>query len=515
LPDPFFIHGFSCYCQKIAFVVLTTGRIGYNSLAKFSRRTQMYCFRCGNKLPPRVVNCPDCDTPQKRRQRYRRRMILGLFIFLAGAVAGSLFDTFFFKGRAWEHSFLGALNSQETASGSAAVTVPPAPDSAAAHRGPTPPNPTDSLELPVTPVMTVQSSPTAEISVDAVATSQAQAASYHEAPATAAVEEPLVNPAVSSETSAAVASSAEAPVASEAAVALPETPVAALQLVYASVDLLEKDNSSSYHGFISRDGAELIFSSNRMKIDGKNTYQCFIKKPAAGEKAARAFEWPGNVWTPEFTPDGSRIVFSSDSAAPEHLFVYDRKTGKSKALTSGDSKNMMCAVSPDGRLIAFTRGLKGKPNNIWLIGIDGDNLLQLTSSAADDREPRWSPDGSALYFTRIHTYMKKSDIMKIQLEPLGEALPVVQNGRRNWLPDISPDGGTLAYVRSESDDGSKNVIVVRRMENGKETVIKPLGETECLRPVWASDSSGLVFHATVGSARNLYFARFNREQQGN
>ena len=69
----------------------------------------MYCFKCGKKLPARVVNCPECDTPQKRRQRYRRRMILGLFIFLAGAVAGSLFDSLFFKGQAWEHSFLGAF----------------------------------------------------------------------------------------------------------------------------------------------------------------------------------------------------------------------------------------------------------------------------------------------------------------------------------------------------------------------------------------------------------------------
>jgi dipeptidyl aminopeptidase/acylaminoacyl peptidase len=459
----------------------------------------MYCFRCGNKLPPRVVSCPDCDTPQKRRQRYRRRMILGLFIFLAGAVAGSLFDTFFFKGRAWEHSFLGALNSQETAS----TTVAPAPYGA--YRGPTPMNPVDmvGMEPPVTPVTTVQSTPS---SLDSVATPAADVEPYQEAPAAAAEED-----AVSSQTLP-----VQEAVASVAVLATESVkPVVAARLVYAGVDVLEKDTSSSYHGSLSRDGSELVFSSNRLKVNGKNTYQCFIKKPAASEKAVRAFDWTGNVWTPEFTPDGSRIVFSSDSIAPEHLFVYDRKAGKAKALTSGESKNMMSAVSPDGRLIAFTSAQKGKPNNIWLIGIEGDNLVQLTSSTADDREPRWSADGSTLYFTRIHTYMKKSDIMRVRLDPLGEAEPVVQNGRRNWLPDISPDGGTLVYVRSESDDGSKNVIVVRRLETGEETVIKPLGETECLRPVWAADASGLVFHATVGSTRNLYFARFKSEQQGN
>ena len=66
----------------------------------------MYCFRCGRKLPGREINCPDCDTPQKRRSRRHKRMLLGLFIFLSGAFVGSLFDTYIFKGEVWKHSFL-------------------------------------------------------------------------------------------------------------------------------------------------------------------------------------------------------------------------------------------------------------------------------------------------------------------------------------------------------------------------------------------------------------------------
>ncbi|EKD82632.1 MAG: WD40-like protein Beta Propeller, partial [uncultured bacterium] len=319
-----------------------------------------------------------------------------------------------------------------------------------------------------------------------------------------------------------VASDAQEPVvASEPEIAAvePAVPVASVpapvgRLVYASVEPLEKGAGSNYHGSLARDGSELVFSSNRLKVNGKNVYQCFSKKPEASAKAARVFEWAGNVWTPELTPDGSRIVFSSDSTSPEHLFVYDRKSGKTKALTSGDSKNMMCAVSPDGRLVAFTSSQKGKPNDIWLIGIDGDNLLQLTSGVEDDREPRWSADGSTLYFTRIYTYMKKSHIMKIQLDPLGEAQPVVANNRRNWLPDISPDGSALVFVRSESEDGSKNTLVVRQLVSGEEAVVRPLGEADCLRPIWAPDGSGLVFHASIDDSRSLYFAKFKRDQQG-
>ena len=484
----------------------------------------MYCFRCGSKLPPRVVNCPDCDTPQKRRQRYRRRMILGLVIFLAGAVAGSLFDTFFFKGRAWEHSFLGALNSSETASQTAAVADPTAPDrpsvldllsasdSAAIKRTPMSPE----SWVGVNPQLLDKLADQASAAAQPAETSEFQEAVsgfVNANKSELASSQPQFEVASDAQEMIEASPSAALPVTTDVPVASAPVPVG--RLVYASVDTLEKGDGSNYHGMLAHDGSELIFSSNRLKINGKNVYQCFSKKPEASAKPSRVFEWPGNVWTPELTPDGRKIVFSSDSASPEHIFVHDRSTGKTKALTSGDSKNMMCAVSPDGRLIAFTSSQKGKANNIWLIGIDGDNLLQLTSSAEDDREPRWSADGSTLYFTRIHTFMKKSHIMKIQLNPLGEAQPVISTERRNWLPDVSPDGSTLVYVRSESEDGSKNRLVVRHLASGEEAVVKPLGEADCLRPIWTHDSSGLVFHATVANSRSLYLAKFKRDLQGN
>jgi len=437
-------------------------------------------------------------------------MILGLFIFLAGAVAGSLFDTVVFKGRAWEHSFLGALNSPETASQAAVVAQSSA-----------------SNQPDLTAVSVPDTGPDGQAEVATSAIESADAVGFHEAPTAQGVIDQTGNASASIQTVA--ASETMGVVASQSADQIPvgvakiadvTVPVASVpiklgRLVYASVDTLEKGSSSNYHGSLSRDGSELIFSSNRLKVNGKSIYQCFSKKPMLADQPVRVFEWAGNVWTPELTPDGGKIVFSSDSASPEHLFVYDRRTSKAKALTSGDSKNMMCAVSPDGRLVAFVSSQKGGANNIWLIGIDGDNLLQLTSSPEDDREPRWSTDGSTLYFSRIYTYMKKSHIMKIQLNPLGEAQPVVADEHRNWLPDISPDGSALAYVRSESDDGSKNVLVIRQLLSGDEVVIRPLGKADYFRPVWAADSSGFVFHASIANNRNLYFARFKSEPQGN
>lgn len=470
----------------------------------------MYCFKCGKKLPARVVNCPECDTPQKRRQRYRRRMILGLFIFLAGAVAGSLFDTLFFKGQAWEHSFLGAFTdgSEQPQPGQqvASNTMIDSSESAGENK-----------------IDTVSESASAGASFSMTAGVSTQEGS---APATLSPVENASDSVPMSASAAqmlsgnakiAVASESFSDVASAAAAsgvdaAAEKKTFPPGQLVFKKTEVLEKSASSDYHGFMARDGSELIFASNRQKVDDRPVYQCF-RRPADGSGTAeKVFTWPGNVWTPETTPDNHMVVFSSDSSKPEHIFVYDRKSGNSMPLTSGTSKNMMPAISPDGRLIAFVSNRKGS-NDIWLIGLEGSNLMQITSGEHDDREPRWSPDGSALIFTRIVEPLKNSQIMKVTLEPLGEPQTLISSAKRNWLADLSPDGQYLAFTRSESTDGSKNSIFLHELATGKENALKLLAGAECFRPVWNADCSGFVFHATTSQGRSLYQAVFTRENQ--
>ncbi len=442
----------------------------------------MYCFRCGKKLPPRVINCPECDTPQKRRQRYRRRMILGLFIFLAGAVAGSLFDTFFFRGQAWDHSFIDLMEKTQNASNSTGVAVK-ASETASLHENVSEPESavaTTSKEL--MPALQVADTATAVVSPD-IATAP-------EEPAQTLETEPQAeNIATSSVTS--------------------ESSLQPAKLSFDHLETLVKEKSSSYHGFMSKDHKEVVFASDKLKVDGKKRYQCFVKKIGDSQEAKRMFAWPGNIWTPELTPDGKLVVFSSDSRKHEHIFVYDRQTEKSKALTAGLSKNMMPAISPDGTLIAYVSNEKGS-NDIWLLGIDGSNKIQITNTEHDDREPRWLPDGRGLVFTRIITRLKESNIMKIVLDPMGEARPLIEKGGRNWLAAMSPAGRNLAFVRSMSNNGSNNTLIVKDLKTDEEKQIKPLGAAECFRPVWnAADE--FVFHANVDGSKNIYKAVFKRE----
>jgi Tol biopolymer transport system component len=55
------------------------------------------------------------------------------------------------------------------------------------------------------------------------------------------------------------------------------------------------------------------------------------------------------------------------------------------------------AVSPDGKTIAFM-SRRGGSWEVYVVGIDGAGLAQLTTDTASDGLPTWSPDGKTIAF---------------------------------------------------------------------------------------------------------------------
>ena len=55
------------------------------------------------------------------------------------------------------------------------------------------------------------------------------------------------------------------------------------------------------------------------------------------------------------------------------------------------------AVSPDGRQVVFSQQLPGKPEELWIVDIDGSNPKRLTWEGGNN--PAWSPDGEWIVYT--------------------------------------------------------------------------------------------------------------------
>src|SRR5262245_35373995 len=69
-----------------------------------------------------------------------------------------------------------------------------------------------------------------------------------------------------------------------------------------------------------------------------------------------------------------------------------------RALTSG-TRDSQPRWSPDGKTLAFVRGMEGKPAQIFLLPMTGGEATQLTRVKGGASQPRWSPDGRRILFS--------------------------------------------------------------------------------------------------------------------
>src|SRR5438552_7251979 len=63
-----------------------------------------------------------------------------------------------------------------------------------------------------------------------------------------------------------------------------------------------------------------------------------------------------------------------------------------RRLTTDLAQNYQAVESPDGRRIAFARGVPGR-SDVFVMNRDGSELRNLSHSPGDDYDPMWSPDG--------------------------------------------------------------------------------------------------------------------------
>jgi len=143
-------------------------------------------------------------------------------------------------------------------------------------------------------------------------------------------------------------------------------------------------------------GREIIFSS------GSNYELWRVSVSRSGAPGPLVFAGEhGRL--PATSTQGNRLAFSREYANDENIWRFDlsgssTKAGKAVKLIASTRSEEAAQYSPDGTRIVFTSERSGR-SEVWVCGSDGSGAVQLTSlGAAITGCPRWSPDGARIVF---------------------------------------------------------------------------------------------------------------------
>ncbi len=156
---------------------------------------------------------------------------------------------------------------------------------------------------------------------------------------------------------------------------------------------------------VSPDGEEVCFTSNRSggsRIAWTTNNDLFLVPAGGGEAKNITKENPGSDASPQYSPDGRYIAYTSQARDGYEsdllrLRVYDRQTGKVKDLTTGfDQWVNSFAWAPDSDTIYFNAPERGR-QPIFKTSVSKPKVENVLGGMTEDFQI--TPDGKGLVFT--------------------------------------------------------------------------------------------------------------------
>ena len=154
---------------------------------------------------------------------------------------------------------------------------------------------------------------------------------------------------------------------------------------------------------------------------------------------------------PRWSPDGKWISYISTKSGPPELWLWSVEDGHVVQLTDLGGRINSLNWSPDSRWIAFANDRYGG-FDIWKVAVPDGEVVRLTDDVRYDVYPSWTPDSRNIVYDRLDDRWVDHEVLEISADGGNPRLIVEEtdffdygSGRTFGYPMVSPDGNTVLF----------------------------------------------------------------------
>ncbi len=191
------------------------------------------------------------------------------------------------------------------------------------------------------------------------------------------------------------------------------------------------------------------------------------------------------VLAPRFSPDGSRIIYTSYESGFPRIYVMDVGSLDRRALDEQPGTMTFAPrFAPDGRSVVFSLE-QGGNTDIYALDTGSGQRTQLTNAPSIETAPSFSPDGSQIVFESDRSGTQQLYVMSTGG---GEPQRISFGEGRYGTPVWSPRGDYIAFTKQNA---GRFHIGVMRTDGSEERLLTASFLDE--GPTWAPNGRVIMF----------------------
>ncbi len=240
---------------------------------------------------------------------------------------------------------------------------------------------------------------------------------------------------------------------------------------------------------------KFVFAGRRHKDDrNKQIFTCDID----GKNVEQITHTPAAHLSPSWSPDGTKIVYTSYESGNPDLYLYDLVTKKHQVLAKDKGINSGGTFSPNGKLVVYS-GTTRADTDLFAVNHVTKQKYPLIRGNGVDVDPEFSPDEK--YLVYVSGRYGNPHIFRAELEwDATKELVRVKTDKRltfagwfNATPAWSPDSSKIAFAGFDRDIKRFDIFLMNF--DGSKLERLTLASADNENPSWSPNGQLMVFHS--------------------